>query len=154
MIESLDKLNINSDGFIVNEAGTFNVKEPFLSKVNWALLNYIYCEYNNAIFSAYLVGDIPRGIAHDKSNINLLIVLHSGNKILLPMIKNCYSKINNPYDFKVNPQVITYDDIFANNYGAIKWKFLIKTISTCIFGEDFASKIRPYTLQDANKIFE
>jgi hypothetical protein len=154
MIESIDNLQIDQDSCIVNETSLKKIQEPFLSQVNWGLLNYIYSKYNNAMYSAYLVGDIPRGIGSNTSKINLLIVLHKGNQYLCKPIKNFLADIVNPYDVKYNVEVISYDHIFANNYGAIKYKFIIKTFSICLFGEDVSNLIRKYTISDMNKIID
>ena len=154
MFESVDTLKANEEGFIINETSFSNIKEPLLSQVNWALLNYVHCEYNNAMHSAYLLGDIPRGLGNDKSIINLLIVLHKGNKFVCQYVNNCYSNIKNEYSFKVNAKVIAYDDIFANNYGSLKYKFILKTMSICVFGEDASSKIRQYTSKDMANLFD
>jgi hypothetical protein len=155
MIESLDKLKLDKEGFIINEASLLNIKEPFLSQANWVLLNYVHCEYNNAMDSAYLIGDIPRGLGEEnKSKINLLVVLHKGNKHICQYVKYYYLNHPNPYDFKVHIEVISYDDIFANNYGSLKYKFLLKTSAVCIFGRDLSATIRKYTKEDLNRIFD
>ncbi len=153
MIEGIDTLKVDEKDFIINETSFSKIKEPFLSKVNWALLNYVHCPYNNAMNSAYLLGDIPRGLGSDKSNINLLIVLHKGNKNIEQYLNHHFSKIKND-DIKLSVKVICYDDVFGNSYGSLKYKFIIKTISICVFGEDASSKIRQYTSKDMANLFD
>jgi len=139
-------LTVDKHGFLINESSVDNIISPWKEACEEA--KSIYRRHlGDAVHSIYVRGSVPRGMAiHRISDLDTFAVIFAqANDIDFSAMENEMEQFQQKYDFLsgLDAQVFFYEDIL-NDSDCINERFVIKTLSACLYGDDLAQKIVPF----------
>lgn len=139
-------LPMDEGGFIVNPCSPKKIQAPWSEVVNAVKMAYLeHCP--EKIYSIYLRGSIPRGEAIPEiSDLDSFAVIQGNPQDLnLSWLSSTMEKLKRGFPF------VTYFEFrfvglkdLLSNPGFLSYRFIIKCLSLCIYGEDLASQISPF----------
>lgn len=139
-------LQTDAEGFLVNEARLENIVPPWKEGVEETKQAYLH-HLPGRIHSVYLRGSIPRGEAvQGISDLDTLAVTLPGPEPLdlswIGPFKSTFLK-KYPFVSDVEFQFFPLDSLL-NAPSDLTRRFIVKTLSVCLYGEDLSAKIRPF----------
>ncbi len=139
-------LQTDKDGFIVSESSGEKLVSPWKDAV--AEIKDIYKTHlGNDLHSVYVRGTVSRGeVIKGISDIDTFSVIYKTQEnIDRSWVKEVRKELEKKYDFSTGIEIdfIALDELFDGDE-MFNDRFMIKTQSACVYGEDLANKIEPF----------
>lgn len=134
-------LKTDKDGFIINESSLDKIKSPWREAVEEIKKAYLD-NLKDAVHSIYIRGSVARGVAIEGiSDIDTLAIITK--EIDRSWVRGVRTKLNKKFVFSTGIEFgfVNYNQLFEELFES---RFLIKTQSVCIFGEDVSTKIEKF----------
>jgi hypothetical protein len=139
-------LSLDPAGFILNPCSQEKIQPPWLEVVGAVKSAYLqHC--TGEIHSIYLRGSIPRGQAISGiSDVDSFAVVREKPQTLdsswmAPWMKKMKEEF--PFVTYFEFRLVGLKDLL-NSPGFLSYRFILKCLSLCIYGEDLAGKILPF----------
>jgi|694.fasta_scaffold01223_24 hypothetical protein len=136
-------LNTDKDGFIINESSLDKIKSPWREAVEEIKQAYLD-NTKDSLKSIYVRGSVAKGEAIEGiSDIDTLAVITKD--IDKSWIKPIRKTLDTKFTFStgVDFSFLQYDELL-NSDSLADYKFLIKTQSVCIYGDDISDEIENF----------
>jgi predicted nucleotidyltransferase len=136
-------LNTDKDGFIINESSLDKIKSPWREAVEEIKQAYLD-NTKDSLKSIYVRGSVAKGEAIEGiSDIDTLAVITKD--IDKSWIKPIRKTLDTKFTFStgVDFTFLQYDELL-NSDSLADYKFLIKTQSVCIYGDDISDEIENF----------
>ena len=145
-------LRADSNGFLVRDADAKKISPPWSAAVDFVKQAAIK-NLSDSLHSIYIRGSVPRGLAVEGiSDIDTYFIMH-GNRntcqqLDLSWVDKTRSEFSQRFPFAAGMErlCIPLDDIIDEGQNDIRWRFMIKTSSVCLYGEDLALNIPPFKI--------
>jgi uncharacterized protein len=137
---------IDDAGYIINEANQTKIASVYNDLIEKVILTY-QSQLGSSLHSIYIRGSIPRGLGIlGVSDLDTICITKKQMEVTdLAWVRKAEEELNNsfPYVSGIEMSVYSIED-FCDTQSFSIIKFMIKTHSICVIGEDVSSHLPSY----------
>jgi|GEM_PF-331300 len=139
-------LNIDSEGFFINDCDIKKIRSPWKEAVEAIKQSYLK-NLVGIVHSIYIRGSVARGEGIEGvSDIDSLAVVYGNpNSLDLSWVQKSQKSFKERFPFSpyVEFDFVPYESLLREK-GYFSRRFIIKVLSTCVYGEDLAAQISKF----------
>jgi len=139
-------LKTDQDGFIVSESSTNKIASPWKEAVE-EVKNVYLKNLGDVVHSIYVRGTVSRGEAIEGiADIDTFAVItKKPDEIDRSWVRDTRKELEKQFDFSTGVEFgfVSYDELLEGDE-FFNDRFMIKTQSACVYGDDLAKEIPPF----------